>query len=342
VSFFQFSNSFYFNFTKMNSTTTTTTSTQISTTENSESARSLRTLHVVDIINFFLMLLGIITNSLCICIFTQKSSIKTKFNWYLLTLSISELLFCLIIFSDNFSLIISKIFLHELNIYSKIILDFVCHTTDSYTIIITLTLSIDRLYAITNPIKIKGFVTNTHPKIIIISSFIILVVIKLPSTAICHLCTSQKVCTIFCTLISPIVFNILPALIISILNIVLILKIIKYNKMKPSIKTFRGGRVYLMTRMNNIQPITKLRKSRYFVIVTIALWLLFTNIPYYALLAYQFGLRTYFINVVTTAELQMATSVLFNSNHCINFFIYTCFHDVFRMNLVKLFSIWTK
>ena len=304
-------------------------------------------LHAVDWVNFSLMIIGIFTNLLCIFIFSLKSSTKTKFNWYLLVLSVFELIFCFILGIDYFYRIISTstglgltMFLHDLNIYTKIIMDFSAHTSDSYTIFLTLLLSIDRLYAISHPIKFKNFITNTHSKSLMLSSFTILCAIRLPSTIICHLCENYQACTIYCSFLLPIFLNILPAVIILILNVILIIKIVKYQMRKPSIKSIRGGTKKSNTSTDfNTKPITKLRKSRYFVIVTMAVWLLLTNIPYYALLAYQFGLNTYVMDFQTTFQIQLATSVLFNLNHCINFFIYFCFHDIFRTNFLKIFYI---
>ena len=306
-------------------------------TENS----NLNDFHAVDMVNLVLMVIGMFTNTLCICIFAQKSSIKTKFNWYLLTLSIAELLFCSILLIDYFYRMMSvkPIFLHDLNIIYKIIMDFLTHTSDSYTIILTLILSIDRLYAITNPIKIKNFITYLHPINLIVSSIVILIAIKLPSTIICHLNESaqMQLCTIYCSFLLPLFINIAPAIAILILNVILIIKILKYKMIEPNLKSIRGGRTYTMAKPLPVS--NKLRKSRYFIIVTMALWLLLTNIPYYALLAYQFGLTFYLVDLKTTIELQLATSVLFNLNHCINFFIYVCFHDVFRMNFNRLLSV---
>ena len=292
------------------------------------------------------MTIGIFTNLLNICLFSAKNSLKTKFNWYLLVLSVFELIFCFILGIDYFYRIISTkiglgytMFLHDLNLYNKIFMDFIAHTADSYTIILTLILSIDRLYAITYPIKIKNFVTNTNTKCLMSLSLLILCIIRLPSTITCHwyLCESFQACTLYCSFLVPTFLNILPAIIILILNLILIFKIIMYQTKEPSIKSVRGGRKKSKIILNDNYQVSKLRKSRFFVIVTMTLWLLLTNIPYYAFLAYQFGLNTYIVDFNTTFEIQLASSVLFNLNHCINFFIYICFHDIFRMNFLKIF-----
>jgi hypothetical protein len=124
-------------------------------------------------INIFFMVFGIIANIISIAAFSQKNLRKRKFNWYLLILAIFELIFCLAVFADNIFMKISekKIYLHALNKISGIIIDFTVHTTDSYTTVLTVLLSLDRLYAIRKPMKIKQFITNLHAKKLILFSF---------------------------------------------------------------------------------------------------------------------------------------------------------------------------
>lgn len=299
----------------------------------------------VDIINLIFMLVGIFTNLVCICIFSRKCLLKKKFNWYLLVLAILELIFCFVLFCDYaFRIMISSktIFLHELNMNLTILMDFMTHATDSLTIIITLILSIDRLYAITNPIKNKYFITNTHTKTLLIYSFLIVCAIRLPSSIVCQfIChnESNTICMIYCSFLLPALVNILPALLILIINIILVCKLLNYNMQRLSIRNTRDGKTYLITSTRN----KKIRKSRYFIILTMGLWLLMTNAPYYAIFIYQFGLldahlknEHYFRH---TFNIQHVISVLFNMNHCINFFIYMCYHEVFRTAFFIIFKI---
>ena len=222
-------------------------------------------------------------------------------------------------------------------------MDFIAHTSDSLSIILTLILSIDRLYAITNPIKNKYFMTNTHTKTLILVSLLIVCVIRLPSAIICRFCYFTE-CTfcmnISCSFLLPILVNILPAFIILVINGMLVVKLFKYNMKKLSIKSKKDGKTYVLTNTK----INKIKKSRYFIILTMALWLLMTNTPYYAIMAYQFGSDAYLKNKDNfkfTFDVQHITSVLFNLNHCINFFIYLCYHDLFRATLLKIFKIKT-
>jgi hypothetical protein len=133
-------------------------------------------------INFILASFGIIGNILCIIVFSNKKMVIRKFNWYLLILAIIELIYCLIIFIDYLSRILysSPMMLHDLNIHVNVLIDFLIHMIDSFTTLITIILSTDRLYAIRNPIKIKQFFTNVHKKLLTFVSFSLLILLKIP------------------------------------------------------------------------------------------------------------------------------------------------------------------
>lgn len=283
-----------------------------------------------DFINLVILTTGVVTSILRILIFSKKKLIRKKFNWYLFLLSIFDFIFCVTLSVDYLHRIFSdkKIFLHNLNLNYLIIMDFIAHTSDSFTIILTLILSIDRLYAISYPIKIKHFITNTRSKLLVFSSFIVLCSIKLISSTVnCHIC-SFKACDMNCKVVSPLLLNILPAFMILVLNSILIVKVIRYNVKASNISGTRVGRNSVISQR---PPITKLRKSYYFIIATISLWFLLTNIPYYIFLACHF--RKNYSEKNHLAE--EVTSILFNLNHCVTFFIYVCFHDTFRVCFLR-------
>ena len=290
-------------------------------------------IHTIDKINLGILTIGILANMFCIGIFAQKDLLKRKFNWYLLILSVFEFIFCSTLSIDYAHRLLNNdfLFLHNVNMINYIIIDFIIHTSDSFTIILTLILSIDRLYAIFYPIKIKHFITNTKSKSLTITSFIIVSLIKVSTSVNCHLCEqNQEACTIYCIVLSPLILNILPVLVISTLNSILIVKIVKYNAKASNVTGTRVGRNSVIAYR---PPINNRRKSYHFIIATMALWFLVTNVPYYLVLAYQ-----YRYEITDSNELHL-TSILFNLNHCVTFFIYVCFHDVFRKNFFQLFSI---
>ena len=120
----------------------------------------------VAILNLIMMLIGIIANGLCVYSYVQKRMRKNKFNWYLLVLAKFELIFCFILFINDLTQLINSksYYLHELNNYFGVLISSIIRTIDSYLVIITLYLSIDRLYAIRYPIDVKNFITNVHVK----------------------------------------------------------------------------------------------------------------------------------------------------------------------------------
>ena len=305
-------------------------------------------------VNLALMLVGIIGNVLCIYGFSKKKMRIRKFNWYLLILSIFELLFCIILSVDYLFRLFNKLpkFLHDLNTYTSIIIDFLIHTTDSYIILITLILSVDRLYAIKNPIKIKEFVTNLHSKNLVVISLSVLVVLKLPGVILCHQEWENNTLSIYCTFINPLIFNVIPCLVILILNIVLVFQII-FNQKRISndvttlvlSKNQIFGSSSLSCSSNstvvlrNSFKISKVQKSHYFFIIAVSFWTFLTSIPYYSLNTYLFLYRLEVLgknsNIFSIGICQVITAIFFNSNHCLNFFIYKLFHKDFTILKMK-------
>ena len=140
-------------------------------------------------LNIFFSFVGIVCNIFSIYAFSKKRLRTRKANWYMLVLTAFELLFCFTLFLDYiFAKVYSeRIFFHELNELTRILVDFTIHTSDSCIAMLSLLLSFDRLYAIKYPLKIKEFFTNLHAKITIISSVSILIVLNAASFAFCQL-----------------------------------------------------------------------------------------------------------------------------------------------------------
>jgi hypothetical protein len=212
---------------------------------------------------------------------------------------------------------------------------------------LTLILSIDRLYAIKNPTKIKSFFTNLHSKILLISSYISLLIVKIPGIFFCYENTTKNFHLIYCTLISPAVLNVIPTVIIFIINSLLIYEIVSYYRMrgklskdsektKYNLKVCRNSSMYV--RCVNYKPVDRVKRSHYLVIIILAAWSVFTSIPYYAFHAFYLLIT---LNIFTSTDtkalhvVQITSSIFFNSNHCINFFIYLFFYDEFRVTIFK-------
>lgn len=313
--------------------------------------------------NFFLMISGIIGNLLCIKVFLKKQLNRRRFNWYLCVLAIFEFFYCFLLFIDYSVYILrdDKKLLHEINQNIEVLMYVLVHCTDSCSVAITLLLSIDRLYAIQNPMLIREFITNKRPKLLIFMVFVVFMLANIPQLIIYYLIkpTDQNILLIYRSILLPIILNIIPANLIILLNTILIIKIINYDrsqgtgsfacysemKNNPLIvannESIDGNSINYkkdkyITRKSSIPQINNYRRmsgsqmSHFIVIIVIAGWLLFTTAPYYVMLY-----MTYFDGYKTDIflKIQFITSVLFNSNHCLNIIIYVCFHNNFRDHL---------
>ena len=116
--------------------------------------------------NSLLLGIGILGNLISFFVFLNKTLRKRKFYLYLLTLTVFKFFFCLIFFIDFIFVAIHKsgLFLHNIHKIYFIIIDYTIHTIDCCTVVLTMLLSTDRLYAIKKPMEIKEFFTNLHAK----------------------------------------------------------------------------------------------------------------------------------------------------------------------------------
>ena len=71
------------------------------------------------------------------------------------------------------------------------------------------------------------------------------------------------------------------------------------------------------------------------------MWLVFSTTPYYTLndfhLLFDLGVFSNKYNYEQVGEIQVISSIFFNSNHCFNFFIYFLFDFDFRKCFYNLF-----
>ncbi len=334
------------------------------------------------VLSVIFMSVGILGNTISIYVLQKKNIRKNKFNWYLLVVSILRLLFCMIVFIDYiFSKIyVEEIFLHDLNKISSLIIDFVLHTSDSCVVTLTLFLSLDRLYAIRQPMKIKEFMTHFHAKLVISSSLITVIVLKIVSFVFCELNIEGNYHIIFCTVISPTLFNTVPLIIILILNTLLVIAVIKYYRAQSkqnstdeeslastsfhskerirlkkfvlkeefresksiSIRNFRSfGSTNTTTtssiRNKNRKKMTNTQKSHYLIILVTDIWSVITSFPYYTLNSFFVLFQLNIFHIENLILLQIVSSILFNSNQCISFFIYISFYNDFRIVVNELF-----
>ena len=309
-------------------------------------------------LNMILLIAGTIDNFMTFYVLLHKPFRKRIFNWYLLTLTIFEFIFCFTAFID---FIFLKIFNQEstFNEFQKIsflIIDYVIVTSDTCIGVITILLSMDRLYAIRNPMKLKVFFTNLHAiKTITISIFLI-VLLKTLSFTYCAVDSGSKMHILYCSLVSPLIFNIVPWTFIFILNVLLAKEMchhngnsdpnanrstnVSYSTRNTVICINRNQSVVTVTRSNNREQSTT-QRSHYIVIFVSSLWSILTSIPYYCLNNYfyifQLNFFSHYFEVKTIITSQAISSVFFNLNHCINFLIYLSFYSEFRKFFINLF-----
>ena len=151
---------------------------------------SKHTDHIVSQLNVALMFFGIVGNMTCLCVLTNRKLYKKRFNRYLLTLAFVELCFSSIVFANYliFSLYQPKEHhhhhrrrtLYDLSRFTCYYIDFIVNILDELSVYLMLLLSIDRLYAIREPIKTKLFVTQQKQKRCVLAGVLLIVFFNLP------------------------------------------------------------------------------------------------------------------------------------------------------------------
>ena len=297
--------------------------------------------------NLFLGLVGIVNNAICIGVFSQKKLLLRKFNIYLLVLTIIEIIFCTVLFTDYIFSKFNKqgIFLHDLNKYTRVFISFFAEFSDSCIGILTVILSLDLLYAIKYPLEINDFITHRHARFLIEISLIIL---KTSSFILCEHHVDNDFHVVYCSFVSPIIFNAVPFITVLAFNSILVKEIISYYRKQAEMKkNLNEGEILLeiydMKSTNSVvrkfckKEENHSKKSHYIVILVTNIWAILTIIPYYSfnscfsLMAIDSFSRYFDSKTVIIG--QMMASIFFNSNHCINFFIYLGFYDEFRDTL---------
>jgi hypothetical protein len=324
---------------------------------------------LVHVINICVSSFGIIGNLFCILVLAQKQLLSRKFNFYLLILSFSELFYCTII------LLNSAIFYHQpplaiydMNKWSCMMTDYVINVTDGYCVLLTLLLTVDRLHAIAKPMRSKQFVTNLYPKRSAFTSYLLVLFLNLPEVILTQrhyvdtngnssgtlwtgLCenrnqstTRKEAYVILSGIVIPALGNIIPTLLIIVLNGLLLKHVFAYSL---NLNRFAGLNIRINSKFGYL---TATQKSHYSTIIIIGFWLLITSVPYYTFRVIfwisrlkVFQQNDLFFNS-NHGYIQAMVSVLFNSNHSINIFIYVLFHRCFRSSFFNLitFNLFSK
>ena len=326
--------------------------------------------------NLVFTMFGMIGNTICICVFIQKNLLIRKFNWYLLILAIAEFFFCAIVFANTIVFAISPEegkMLHDLSLIPCFFFEYSVNSIDAFCVFLTLLLSIDRLKAILDPINSRLFFTNRYPKRITLTSLIIILILKSPEIILaqrrfiddplqiddnstkcnisdypdlrsqlpkCPDCydKNKEAYIIICGITLPLLLNIIPTILILILNTILLIYITNY---KNKAMTLLTNQTKTVKQLTNIQ-----QKSHHFTIIIMGVWLLITSAPYYTI---NTIIRISHLNIFQKSNsfhleesniylYQALASLFFNSNHCINILIYVVFHKSFRYNLLRILA----
>jgi hypothetical protein len=179
--------------------------------------------------------IGFFGNLISMLTFLNKKLLMNKFNWYLLIVSVFKQVFCLTLFIDFvFSKIdVKEIFLHDFNKITNKIIDFSIHTSDSCIAFLTIFISLDRIGLLKNRSKINEFITRVQIKFLITTSLSGVILLKALNLFVCDLDIQNTKHALYCTIVSPFVFNLFPYIVILILNIIsLFLKFCFYKNQK--------------------------------------------------------------------------------------------------------------
>ena len=132
-------------------------------------------------------------------------------------------------------------------------------------------------------------------------------------------------------------FNLLPALLMLVMNVTLCL-LMRKNKSKKSERLRKSSinSLNCVNKLNNFHKISKSQKSHFLTIISLGIWQVFTNIHYYVLITFDHARLLRITNLKHT-RLQAVSSIFFNSNHCVNILIYLIFYKDFGLVILDLF-----
>jgi hypothetical protein len=230
-------------------------------------------------------------------------------------------------------------FLHDINLYLKMIFDFLIQTLNSFIFMVTLHVSINRLYAIECPLNIRNFLINVYSKYIFILILMFLMIVNVPSIIFCNNPKNENFKTIYCSIVFPIIFNIVPIGLEFFINLILFSKVIKYQKKKFSIVFNLPQTIMLKYKLgfylNKKKTLKRMQLAKQIFALILTTWCLFSTFIYFSLNTYlSLNVLINYFNLFFLYKVQKISLIFFNLNHCINFFFYICFHQSFRNYLI--------
>ena len=309
-------------------------------------------------IDFVIILSGLLTNTICIFGYYHKSMRNNKFNWYLLSIACFELIFCVIHLIDYLYQMFdsNSLYLQDLNNYTSAMFDILIHFIDSFVIVIIFILSVDRLIAVKNPFEIRNSLTYKYAPQILSIAILSLIFLKIPNIFFCYFKTENNINLLYCLIISPFLFNIIPIISTLFITSVLVFERINYYRILGKERSALSHSIQRRAKLTNTkfnnsqdeenllilnirlngpqsQPLSGQDKSQHYITIFSALWLILTTMPYYStnLFFLSNSLNLDYLNFNEISKKQIIFSILFNSNHCIiHFLIYIYFNLEFR------------
>ena len=136
---------------------------------------------IVSRINLSFMGFGILGNLACISVLFQATMLRKKFHLYLLALAFGDILYCIIVFC-NYMIYIGDPpnLLFDFSEITCYFTDYIVGSIDAFCVFITLVVSVDRLYAIIRPIRIRDFATYRYPRLIVLFNIAAILALKSP------------------------------------------------------------------------------------------------------------------------------------------------------------------
>lgn len=234
---------------------------------------------------------------------------------------------------------------------------------------VSLSLYLNRFYAIKNPLELKNLTTQRHPRgtIFVTSSihlliwrlyFVLIFEIYLKALFVIsvraldilvsleqfdytdNMCmirdyTNDKniyVYIFFSEIVLPVIFNYVPAGFIVYLSYYLWIFLVKYEKSIASKKLCQLRHHYRMSPS---------RKSHVLTLIWIGIRHLASTLPYYLLSlfwsVYRLFINEEVNNIYLLLVAQGITSIFFNLNHCFNLLIYIVYHRDFKQTFFRFF-----
>nr|QVK45820.1 G protein-coupled receptor [Proales similis] len=321
--------------------------------------------------NLLIMIGGAFANLICIIVLSQKRILIKRYNVYLLAIALADFCFCVIV-TINYWIVLTKpaSAIYDLNVFTCYLTDFVIANIDSFCILLTLVLSVDRLNSIKSPLTSRLSYTQKYPTTICLIVLFFLLVVRVPEatfgtktyvypsvndtniTAHCSIGgpsdESQPVkfgtgllYILFASFLLPLALNVIPAFFALSLNFDLWVHIRRYMRILGSedfgLMAHQPQQALVQQRLY-----AQARYSQYFVIIIPSIWLVVSILPYYSILLFHWIVKQnpdlLGDHFRLLQSIQAFSSVFFNSNHVINLAIYLLFHRSFRLNFFRPFQ----